>query len=325
MRLLIIGGTRFVGHAIAEAALASGHEVTVLHRHPSGDLPAADHLLADRNADLGALGQGSWDATVDVCAYVPGQVRHLADSLGDRGGHHLLVSTVSVYAEPSYAGADEDAALLEPAGEEVTDVTGETYGPLKVACEQVARERYADSGLTVVRPTYVVGPRDYTGRYPWWVLRAERGGEMLLPGPADAPMQAIDARDMAAWIVRLAADRVAGTFTAARPATTFEEFVGSTVAAVGSSAEPIAVEGGWLVEQGVDGRALPLWSGGGHELALAMGTQRAEGAGLTHRPWEELVHDTLAWARSHPDVASGAGVGLGPEREQELLAAWRSR
>src|SRR6476659_1435052 len=166
MRILIIGGTHFVGHAMAQAALDAGHDLTLLHRNPTDELPGATHLLADRNGDLSLLTGQEWDATIDVCAYLPGQVRHLHDALGSRGGHHVLVSTVSVYEEPASAGATEDSPLFEPAADDVTEVTNETYGPLKVACERAATEAYGDSGLAIVRPTYVVGPRDATARYP---------------------------------------------------------------------------------------------------------------------------------------------------------------
>lgn len=325
MRLLIIGGTRFVGHAMAEAALAAGHEVTLLHRTPTDELPDAAHLLADRDGGLEVLADGSWDATIDTCAYLPGQVASLAEALGGRGGHHVLVSTVSVYAEPEAAGADEDSPLLAPADAGVTEVTGETYGPLKVACEEIARSRYDGTGLTIVRPTYVVGPRDYTGRFPWWVLRVARGGPLLAPGPLDAPLQTIDARDLGRWTVALAEARIVGTFTAARPATTFGEMLSETVAAVGTDAELVPVDGGWLVEQGVDATALPLWSEGTPEMALAMGVGRAEAAGLVNRAWDEVVRDTLAWARAEADLAKGRGLGLSPERERELLADWAAR
>ncbi len=322
MRLLIIGGTRFVGLAAAEAAIQAGHDVSLLHRHPTGEAPQATHLLADRDRDLDVLTAGSWDATIDTCAYLPRQVQHLSRALSGRGGHHVLVSTVSVYAEPPAAGADEDSPLLDPASGDVTEVTGESYGPLKVACEAAAREAYDDAGLAVVRPTYVVGPRDYTGRYPWWVLRAARGGPMIAPGPLAGPMQCVDARDLGSWMVRLAEDRLAGTFTAARPATTFGDLLRSTVEAVDSTADLVPVDGRWLVEQGVDGQQLPLWSEGGEEQALAMSTERAEQAGLVHRPWPDVVRDTLAWAQAHPDVATRAGLGLTPERETELIRAW---
>jgi 2'-hydroxyisoflavone reductase len=325
MRILIIGGTRFVGHAMAEAALDAGHDVTLLHRTATDELPGATHLLADRDDDLSVLSDGTWDATIDVCAYVPRQVRTLHEALGGsarRGGHHVYVSTCSVYTEPDSIDANEETPLVDEPAPDVEEVTGETYGPLKVACERVARESYGDAGLTIIRPTYVVGPRDMTARYPWWVLRAARGGEMLAPGPAEAPMQCIDARDMGAWTIRLAEGRVAGAFTAARPHTTFGALLAETVAAVGSDAELVPVDGEYLVEQGVDGAQLPLWPEGGVENVLAMSTARAEAAGLTHRPMADVVRDTLAWAQANPDQSTNPRAGISPEREQELLSGW---
>jgi 2'-hydroxyisoflavone reductase len=324
MRTLIIGGTHFVGHAMAQAALDAGHDVTLLHRNATDELPGATHLLADRNGDLGVLADGTWDATIDVCAYLPGQVRHLHDVLGDRGGHHVFISTVSVYEEPAVAGADEDSPLFAEAAADVDQITGETYGPLKVACERAAREAYGETGLAIVRPTYVVGPRDATARYPYWILRAARGGTVLLPGPSEAPMQCVDARDMGAWTVRLAEDRVTGAFTAARPSTTFAAMVEETLAALDSDAHVVQVDGDWLVEQGVDGLQLPLWTEGGVEWSLAMGTERAQEAGLTYRPFAETVRDTLAWARANPEQSSKESWGLPAERERELLEAWQS-
>ena len=324
MRILVIGGTRFVGHAMADAALAAGHAVTLLHRNPTEELPGATHLLADRGGDLSVLADGHWDATIDVCAYAPSQVRRLHEALGDRGGHHLFVSTVSVYREPPGPDADEDSPLFDEPADGTEEVTNETYGPLKVACERVARESYGDDALAVIRPTYVVGPRDMTARYPWWPLRAAQGGPMIAPGPLDAPMQCIDARDMGAWTVRLAEDRVAGVFTAARPWTSFGELLDETVAAVGTDARLVPVDGDWLVERGVDGMQLPLWTEGGPEWSLAMATGRAADAGLTHRPFAEVVRDTLAWAQAHPDKSTNDMWGMAPERERELLGAWQA-
>jgi 2'-hydroxyisoflavone reductase len=327
MRILIIGGTRFVGHAMAEAALAAGHDVTLLHRHATDELPAATHLLADRDGDLSALEGLTFDATIDVCAYVPGQVRALYDALGgaeQRGGHHLFVSTVSVYQEPDGPGADEESPLFPAAPEDATEVTNETYGPLKVTCENIATELYGADGLTIIRPTYVVGPRDMTARYPWWVLRAARGGAMIAPGPAEAPMQYIDARDMGAWTVGLAEGGVSGTFTAAHPHTTFGALLDETLGAVGDGARLVPVDGDWLVEQGVDGLQLPLWTEGAPEWSLAMSTERAQAAGLTYRPFAETVRDTLAWAQANPDQSTSAQWGLSPDREEELLQAWNS-
>ena len=325
MRILIIGGTHFVGHGMAQAALDAGHDVTLLHRNRTDELSSATHLLADRNGDLSALAEARWDATIDVCAYVPSQVRRLHEALGDRGGHHLFVSTVSVYREPSGPDASEDSPLFDEPTDGSEEVTNETYGPLKVACERVAREAYGDDGLAVIRPTYVVGPRDATARYPWWPLRAARGGPMIAPGPLGAPMQCIDARDLGEWTVRLAEDRVAGVFTAARPRTTFGALLDETVGAIDSDARLVPVDGDWLVEQGVDGMQLPLWTEGGAEWSLAMATTRAEEAGLTHRPFADVVRDTLAWAQANPDQATNQHWGLTPERERELLTAWHAQ
>ncbi|HEY3528737.1 MAG TPA: NAD-dependent epimerase/dehydratase family protein [Nocardioides sp.] len=322
MRILIIGGTRFVGHAMAEAALDAGHDVSLLHRNATDELPKATHLLADRNGDLSVLDGLSFDATIDVCAYVPGQVRRLHDALGERGGHHLFVSTVSVYQEPDGPGADEDSPLFPEAPEDASEVTNDTYGPLKVTCERIAQELYGADGLAIIRPTYVVGPRDMTARYPWWPLRAARGGPMIAPGPAEAPMQCIDARDMGAWTVRLAEGRVTGAFTAARPRTTFGAMLDETLEAINSDARLVQVDGDWLVGQGVDGLQLPLWTEGSPEFSLAMGTGRAEAAGLTHRPFAETVVDTLAWAEANPDQSTNPQWGMPAQREQQLLEAW---
>ncbi len=324
MRILIIGGTRFAGHAMAEAALDAGHDVTLLHRHESTEHPGATHLLADRDGDLSVLDGLTFDATIDVCAYAPRQVRHLHQALRDQGGHHVFVSTVSVYQEPEGPGADEASPRLPAAPEDATEVTDETYGPMKVTCEDILTELYADTGLAIIRPTYIVGPRDMTARYPWWPLRAARGGPMIMPGPGEAPMQCIDARDMGAWTVRLVEDRVTGAFTAARPHTTFGALLDETLGAIESDARLVPVDGDWLVEQGVDGRQLPLWTEGSPEWSLAMGTERAEAAGLTHRPFAETVRDTLAWARANPDQATNEQWGMTPEREQELLDGWLS-
>jgi 2'-hydroxyisoflavone reductase len=204
-------------------------------------------------------------------------------------------------------------------------VTGETYGPLKVACELAARNRYGDA-LTIIRPTYVLGPHDPTGRFTWWVARASRGGPMLAPGPADAPFQHVDARDMGIWVVSLAQRRQAGTFTAAQPSTTFDQMLTETASATGGGADLVWVDSDWLAEQGIAGPELPLWSEGRRDWALAMSTQRATRAGLTHRPLAETVRDTQAWITEiGEDNVPGRHHWLSAERESELLSAWSAR
>lgn len=318
MRLLVIGGTRFAGRHMVEAALAAGHDVTLVHRSATDLFPSARHVLADRNQDLSALADGEWDATVDMCAYLPAQVRTLASALDGRGGHHVLVSSVSVYADPQGPGADEDAELLRVAGDDVATVTEATYGPLKVACERAAAEVHGGR-LAIVRPTYIVGPNDPTGRYPWWVRRMSRGGQVLAPGPQDAPAQVIDVRDLAAFQLDLATGQVAGVFNAARPTMPWAELLEATAAAAPESTGLTWVDGGWLAEQGVSGADLPLWSEGGVDWQLAVSPARAEAAGLRHRPLSETVQDTAAWATADCLVN---GVGLPADREEELLTRW---
>ena len=261
MRLLVIGGTRFVGRHLVEAALAAGHDVTLVHRSATELFPSARHVLADRDDDLSALADGEWDATVDMCAYLPGQVRSLAAALGDRGGHHVLVSSVSVYADPPGPGGDEDSALLPVAGDDVDEVTETTYGPLKVACERAATASYGDR-LAVVRPTYVVGPNDHTGRYPWWVRRMARGGQVLAPGAPEDPAQVVDVRDLADFQLGLATGQIAGVFNAVRPTLPWSELLEATAAIAPAGTTLTWVDGEWLTEQGVTGADLPLWSEG---------------------------------------------------------------
>ncbi len=328
MRMLFIGGTRFVGRAMVEAALGRGHQVTVLHRGRTAadQLVDAEHLLADRDQDLSVLAGREFDATVDVCAYLPRQVESLHRALGDRGGHHVYISTMSVYADMDQPGLDEDAPLVELDDPTVDTVTNETYGGLKVLCERAARAAYGEDRLTIVRPTYVVGPHDYTFRFPWWVRRIAAGGEVLAPGPPASPMQVVDARDQGAWTVKLAEEGIAGVFNSIGTGLPFgfQDMLDATVAAVGPAGTTLTwVDGHWLSEQGVTGQHLPLWNEGEDEWTLAASNARAVATGLTPRPLDETAADTLTWIRSS-DAEPPAGSGLTPDREAELLSAWRA-
>jgi 2'-hydroxyisoflavone reductase len=326
MRILIIGGTAFVGRHITQAAIDAGHNVTLFNRGQTGPalFPRAEHLTGDRNEDLSALAADSWDATVDVCAYLPKQVRSLAEALAGRGGQHLFISTVSVYQAPVQPGYPEDAPLAVLADPQTEQVTNETYGGLKVLCEQAVTDLYGKDGSTIVRPTYVVGPYDRTYRFTWWVDRIARGGEVLAPGnPAD-PMQVIDARDMAAWSLRLLENSVSGIFHAASPAPPFGfgqllDTVAAEVAPTGTSLT--WVDSGFLRAEGEDGASLPLWSEGDSEDATIMTADPAAAfaTGLAPRPLRQTVADIAAEAR---DGGGRAGVGITAERETELLARW---
>lgn len=326
MRILVVGGTRFVGREIVESALADGHEVTVFHRGVTGpDLfPSAEHLLGDRFADLGRLAGREWDATVDVCAYFPRAVDELATALGGRGGQHVLISTVSVYAPPPGPGLTEDAELIELEDPTTEVVTDRTYGGLKVLCERAAARAYG-SELLIVRPTYVVGPNDYTWRFPSWVRRVAAGGEVLCPGPASIPMQVIDARDQADFVVHLLRQGRGGTFHTASPKPPFSlgdllEATVEVVAPAGTSLTWIDPE--FLAGEGLDDSAFPFWAPGEPDFdVLAADPSAALAAGLQPRPLAETIADTAAWVR---DNAEHAPPGLDPDREADLIRRGRS-
>jgi 2'-hydroxyisoflavone reductase len=330
MRILMIGGTRFIGRHVVEQALDRGHDVTVFHRGRTGadvfrSSGQVEVRTGDRNEDLSALAEGEWDATVDTCAYVPRQVQQLADVLGGRAGRYLLVSSVSAYRTPERTGFTEDAPLAELDDPTVEEVTAQTYGGLKVLCERAALDRFGPSSV-VVRPTYVVGPDDYTWRFPWWVTRLARGGEVLAPGPADAPAQVIDVRDLAAWMVGLLEQGADGAFHAVSPPPPFSwgellEGVRDTVAPPGTTLTWVDEQ--FLLDRGLDDGSLPLWSGGDPDvLMMAADPAKALGTGLRPRPLADTVRDTWAWTQRQEQPAS---PGISPEREAGLLADWRGR
>lgn len=330
MHILVVGGTRFIGRHVVQQALDRGHEVTVFHRgRTNAGLFAGDDRVqrrtGDRNGDLSALADGAWDATVDTCAYLPRHVQSLADVLGERGGRHLIVSSVSAYAPPSEAGFGEDAPLAELDDPTVEDVTEQTYGGLKVLCERAAVERYGP-GTLVVRPTYVVGPDDYTWRFPWWVMRMARGGEVLAPGSADDPAQVIDVRDMAAWMVGLLEAGESGAYHAVSPAPPFswrDELVAIRDAVAPPGTTLTWVDADFLLAEGLGDGTLPLWSADDPAvLSMAADPARAVATGLRPRPLADTVRDTWAWAQS---VTQPDSPGLPPEREAELLARWHRR
>jgi len=324
MDLLIIGGTRFVGRHMAELALARGDKVTVLHRGQTGVdlLPEAEHLIADRDADLSVLAHRRWDATIDTCGYIPRQIDTLAAALGDRGGHHAFVSSVSAYAAPDGPGINEDAALVRLSDPTVEVVNAETYGGLKVLCEHRVRHHYGAEAL-IVRPTYVIGPYDYTYRFPTWIRRIHQGGRVPLPGPFETPLQTIDARDLAAFTL----DRVSlgGTFhtVTQEPGASFGsimEAIARTVAPVGTTLEWIPLQ--TLQTFGVhDGPLAPLWAGEDSDAwVMAADPSRARTAGMVCRPIEESIADTLEWMQTS-NFTPSQSMGMSPELEAQLLAA----
>ena len=329
MKLLILGGTRFLGRHLAEQALARGDEVTLLHRGRSGAalFPQARHLIADRDAGLGVLDDGRWDAVIDTSAYVPRQVKSVAAALGARAGHYMLVSTISVYRDFGAPGIAEDAPLQTLADPTVETVSGETYGGLKVLCEVEAEAAFGPR-CAIVRPGLIVGPHDPTGRFTWWATRLQRGGTVIAPGaPADA-VQFIDARDLAAWMLRIAGS-ASGTFNATGPDSplTMGGFLETARSTLNPAARLEWVPEPWLLAQGVaPWSELPVWvpreSAGLHQVDI----RRALAAGLSCRPLAQTLTDTAAWAAtvaaSVPQAMDRPAAGMAPEREADLLARW---
>jgi 2'-hydroxyisoflavone reductase len=326
MRILVIGGTRFVGRHIAAAVLERGHEVTLLHRTATDLFPGAEHVLTDRDGDLAALSGREWDATIDVSAYRPRQVRAIADALGGRGGRYLLISSTSVYSRPDSAGFDESSPTVPPAAPDVEEITETSYGPLKVACELLARETFG-ARATIVRPTYVIGPWDYTRRFTSWVERVSAGGEVLGPGnPAD-PLQVIDARDLGAFVAGLVESDAAGTFHAVTPTPpyTFGDLLRDLVAVIGPPGTTVTwVDQQWLLDQGESDATIPLWGGGDPWIeANAADPAAAHVAGLHARLVRQSIREIADHLSANPPV--GASPGLAAQREAELLAAWHAR
>lgn len=325
MKVLILGGTVFLGRAITEAALAAGHEVTLFNRGKTGaDLfPDVEKLRGDRDGGLTPLAGRKWDVVIDPSGYVPRLVRASAELLRDAVEHYTFISSISVYSTPA-AGMDESAPLHTLADETVEEVNGETYGGLKVLCENVVDEVMPGRGFNV-RAGLIVGPHDPTDRFTYWVVRASQAGKMLVP-PLDAPLQVIDVRDLSAWIIRMAEARKAGTYNATGPESplTFAETIAACVAAGGDVAEPVEVNDGFLGEQNIAPWAeLPLWLPIGMRGMMQVSVEKAQADGLSFRPLDATIRDTLAWFNAERTGDSAAlRSGLPHGKEQAALVTW---
>jgi 2'-hydroxyisoflavone reductase len=331
LSLLILGGTVFLGRALVEAALARGHQVTLFNRgrHNPDLFPEVEKLRGDRTADLAPLRSRRWDAVIDTSGYVPGVVAASAELLAGATGHYTFISTMSVYADVSRPGMNETAPLAVLPEGAPHEVNGETYGPLKVLCEQAVNAALPGRAL-IVRPGLIVGPHDPTDRFTYWPVRLAAGGEVLAPGRPERQVQFIDVRDLAGWTLRMVEAGQVGIYNATGPAARLSM---ATVLDVCAQAAPSGahltwVPEAWLLERGVEAWSeLPLWlpeSEPGMAGLLAFDVSKALAAGLAFRPLADTVRDTLTWAAARPaDHAWQAG--LSRARESELLDAWHRR
>ena len=322
MNLLILGGTKFLGRHAVDAALAGGHEVTIFTRGQTNPelFPDVEHLQGDRDGDLGALEGRGWDGVVDTSGYVPRVVRRSAELLRDAVDRYVFVSSISVYDDFSQP-IDESTAvaqLEDPANEDVL----EHYGALKAACETVIDEVYGDRGANV-RAGLIVGPYDPTDRFTYWPRRIAAGRDVLGPGNPAAPVQFVDARDLAAWLVKLALEGPGGVFNATGPAEplTFADLLERARAAIGSDANVVWIDEQTLLDAEVQAwTELPLWLPSDDYAGMARAdTRRALAAGLTFRSLEQTVVDTLAW----DSTVDGDRPTLSREKERTVLDAAR--
>jgi 2'-hydroxyisoflavone reductase len=324
MRLLILGGSQFLGRAIAAQACAAGHDVTCAARGLSGPIASgARFVRIDRDAPdgLAALTGESFDAVVDVSRH-PGQVRRAVAALRQQSGHWTFVSTVSVYADNRTPGQRADTAPLKaPTAPDIEQSTEETYGAAKLACEQAV----GDDGL-ICRAGLIVGPEDPTGRFSYWPARLARGGEVLAPGTPGDAVQFIDVRDLAQWIVHAAQTRLTGVFDGIGAPRTRGALLAECTAALGASCSFTWVDRAFLEQQDVrrwaGPRSLPLWLPLPDYAGFATrDTTPAREAGLTARAVTETACDTLEWLRA----SNGPVVGLTGDEEKDVLAAWHGR
>lgn len=335
MRILILGGTRFLGRYLIGEALARGHAVTLLNRgrtHPEL-FPEVERLLGDRGGDLSALAGRSWDAAIDTSGYFPRDVAASAAALRGAVGRYLFVSTLNVYADLSQPDVGEEAPRVEPAeGEEVPADDPGAYGLQKALCEGALAAALPGRTL-VVRPGVLVGPHDLSERLAYWIERVARGGEVLAPGRPDRRIQCLHAGDLAAWLVRLAEAGRTGVFNAAGPAAplTLAGLLDACRKATGGDARFTWVEENFLTGQVEPWTELPFWLP--ESVPGTLDLTRALAAGLETRPIEEVVADTWAWLSSRESrwPADGRGsadrpveVGLEAGKEAELLRRWHA-
>lgn len=324
MNLLILGGTKFVGRHITAHALMRGHHITLFNRGQSNAhlFPDAEKIHGNRDGGLDALfigGRRRWDAVIDVNGYLPRVVNAAAERLRDSVARYLFISTLSVYADFSASGQDEHAQLAQLKNAETEVIDGDTYGGLKVLCEHAVQHAFPDAGL-ILRPGYVVGPHDHTDRMTSWWRRITRGGEMLAPGKPEAPLQFIDARDLAAFVVDMTERLATGVYNTnglSAPLTWGECFEQArTLAGTDTAFTWVSEE--FLREKKLDDGSLPMFAFSEDAGIFGFNNHHAISAGLRFRPAAETIRDTLLW-----DAADGAHKsGLSKEREQELLRAW---
>lgn len=328
MRILIIGGTRFLGRHLVESALARGHEVTLFNRGKSNpDLfPQLETIHGDREKDIEKLTESGrfWDAVIDVAGYLPRIVRLSAEALKDKVGRYVFISSISVYSDFSKVGIDESDLVGKLEDETIEEITGETYGPLKALCEKAVQDLYGERAL-IIRPGLIVGPHDPTDRFTYWPVRIARGGEVLAPQKPEAAIQVVDVRDLSDFILKLIEENASGIYNVTGPdyELTIGKLLDVSKQLTGSDATVKWASVEFLNQQNVQAWSdMPTWIPDDEDgIGFSrVDVSKAINAGLKFRPLEETIRDTLAWEQTRPTDHEWR-AGLTAEREAQVLAA----
>lgn len=324
MKTLILGGTKFLGRHLVDAALAAGHEVTLFNRGKTNPtlFPNVETITGDRDQDIEKLSGREWDATIDVAGYLPRIVRLSAQGLEKSVKRYVFISSISVYDGFRKVGINESDPVGKLEDESVEEITGETYGPLKALCEKTVQEIYGDRAL-IIRPGLIVGPYDPTDRFTYWPMRVQRGGDMITPGQPQTPIQIIDVRDLSEFIIKLIEENASGIYNATGPdyELMMGEFLDACKRVSGSVAAFHWASAEFLNEHGVQPWSdMPVWIPDTEEEAgfSRVDVSRAIHAGLKFRPLEDTIRDTIRWAELRPDDHEWR-AGLNPAKEQILL------
>jgi 2'-hydroxyisoflavone reductase len=331
MRILMLGGTLFLGRHIVDAALARGHALTLFHRgRTNPDLfPEVERILGDREQGLAPLRGRDWDVVIDTSGYLPRVVRDSAETLAGAVQHYTFVSSISVYADNTESGITEADAVAELPPGASEEFSIQNYGALKARCERALADAMPGRSL-VIRAGLIFGLHDPTDRSGYWPRRIARGGDVLAPGKPERPIQLVDARDLADWIVRMAESRKAGVYNATGPDTplTMERFLTTCRDVTGTDARLVWLSEDFLLKEGVGPYSeLPLWVPEHLHAFETVDCRRAWADGLTFRPLGDTLRDTLAWDASLVGPRPTPMVPLPPsltaERETELLGRWK--
>ncbi|PAD65986.1 NAD-dependent dehydratase [Bacillus sp. 7586-K] len=338
MKVLIIGGTRFLGKALVAEALKKGHEVTLFNRGTNKEIfPEVEHLIGDRDGDLSLLKNRKWDVAIDTCGFAPHQIKKAAAVLGDNIEYYTYISSISVYKDWIPHNITEDYLLQSmpkdklKAVEEGSISPYEYYGALKVLCEAEA-EKHWPGRVLHIRAGQLVGPFDYTDRLPYWVQRVAQGRKIMVPGSPNRLVQLIDIKDLATWVFNMAETRKAGTFNVTGPdyELTMAELLNTCKAVTNSDAVFVWAEEQFVLEHKIQPwTEMPLWIPEHYPLegekepwkgSFRISIEKAVAAGLSFRPLEETIHDVYQWEKDRQDTERRAGISR--DKEQELLKSW---